>query len=144
MCQFLKPAGIEISEVKLAGQWGEKFIIERLTREWDMRRSSADERQVEEMRQAIGEKLGQIKQWAQEGRYDLMILDEICFCLNRGLAGWEEVVGIIEGRAEHVELVLTGRGAPEKLIDKADLVTEMREVKHPFAQGIPARKGIEY
>ena len=73
-----------------------------------------------------------------------MILDEIIFCLQYKLARWKDISDLIEFRAKTVELVLTGRGADDVLIDKADLVTKMCQVKHPFSRGIPARKGIEY
>jgi cob(I)alamin adenosyltransferase len=76
-------------------------------------------------------------------KYDVIILDEINVTLWFGLLSIEEVLALIEQRPERVELVLTGRRAPEQLIEMADLVTEMREVKHYFQHGVPARDGIE-
>ena len=96
------------------------------------------------MQSAISEKLEQITQIALEGKYDLMILDEMIFCLEKKLACWEDVKRILDERAEHVELLLTGRGADKDLLESADLVTRMEEGKHPYQQGIPARRGIEY
>jgi cob(I)alamin adenosyltransferase len=81
---------------------------------------------------------------AHEKYYDLIILDEIVFCLSKGLAILEDVKELIAHRDQHVELVLTGRGAGQDLIDLADLVTEMRSIKHPYDKGIGARRGIEY
>jgi cob(I)alamin adenosyltransferase len=78
------------------------------------------------------------------GQYDLVILDEINVALWFGLLTLDEVMGLLDVRPEQVELVLTGRYAPPALIERADLVTEMGEVKHYYQQGIPARKGIEY
>lgn len=78
------------------------------------------------------------------GAYDLVILDEINVALYFGLIELEEVLALLEDRPEHVELVLTGRGAPEELLERADYVTEMREVRHPYQRGILARKGIEF
>lgn len=75
--------------------------------------------------------------------YQLVVLDELVVALNFGLVTWAEVSSLIEQKAEGVELVLTGRGASPELIDKADLVTEMREVKHYYAKGVEARRGIE-
>jgi cob(I)alamin adenosyltransferase len=77
------------------------------------------------------------------GHYDIVVLDEINVALWFGLLTLAEVLELVEGRPAHVELVLTGRRAPEELLQRADLVTEMREVKHYYAQGVPARDGIE-
>ncbi len=78
------------------------------------------------------------------GEYDIIILDEINVALALELIKVQDVVDLAKGKPEHVELILTGRNVPQKIIDVADLVTEMREVKHPFKQGVPPRKGIEY
>ncbi|NYT06170.1 MAG: cob(I)yrinic acid a,c-diamide adenosyltransferase, partial [Methanomicrobiales archaeon] len=73
----------------------------------------------------------------------LVVLDEVNVALHYGLFGVDEVTAMLEGRADHVEVVLTGRYAPESLIAVADLVTEMREIKHYFASGVRARAGID-
>lgn len=78
------------------------------------------------------------------GKYDLVILDEINIAMKLGLVSAKEVAGMIENRPEGVELVLTGRDCPAVIQKIADLVTEMREIKHPYRQGILARNGIEY
>ncbi len=78
------------------------------------------------------------------GVTDIVILDEVNNALELGLVSVEAVVALLEERPAHVELVLTGRGAPEEICRRADLVTEMRAVKHPYDGGIAARKGIEY
>jgi len=77
------------------------------------------------------------------GKYDLVILDEVNVASAWKLIRKEDVVSLVKGRPPNVEIVLTGRYAPEEFIDLADLVTEMRLVKHPFQRGIPARAGIE-
>lgn len=77
------------------------------------------------------------------GEYDLVILDELNVALHFELIRWDQIEGIIDAKNEEVELVITGRNAPEKLIERADLVTEMKEIKHYYSQGIMARKGIE-
>ena len=78
------------------------------------------------------------------GKYDLVVLDEInCACFF-GLIEPDDVVQLIKDKPPHVELILTGRNASPKLVKEADLVTEMKKIKHPFDKGIPARKGIEY
>jgi len=76
--------------------------------------------------------------------YDLVILDEINVALNLKLVAMNEVIHLIRNKPEHVELILTGRYAPPEIIEAADLVTEMKEIKHPYTHGIPPRKGIEY
>ena len=80
----------------------------------------------------------------KSGEYDVIILDEANVALSLGLIGLEEVLTLIETRPVHVELVLTGRSAPGEIVQVADLVTEMKEVKHPYQKGVEARRGIEY
>lgn len=82
-------------------------------------------------------------QAATSGDYDLIVLDEINCALRFGLADWQDVQRILEKRAPHTEIVLTGRGAPDKLLARADLITEMKEIKHYYSQGVEARQGIE-
>ncbi len=81
---------------------------------------------------------------ASSGEYDMVIVDEIFPAYNVGLITLEEILGLIEKKADNTELVLTGRGAPEEVIRLSHLVTEMREIKHPYKEGIKARMGIEY
>lgn len=77
------------------------------------------------------------------GEYDLVVLDEMNVALDFGLLDTDEVLRVIENRPDRVEIVLTGRNAPPSIIAAADLVTDMTEVKHPFARGIQAREGID-
>jgi cob(I)alamin adenosyltransferase len=77
------------------------------------------------------------------GRYQVVILDEANVAYSLGLLAEEDLLALADERPETVELVFTGRGAPEKLMEKADLVTEMREIKHYYAKGVKARRGIE-
>ncbi len=78
------------------------------------------------------------------GRYDVAVLDESINAVRLGLITSQELIESLERRPDHVEIVLTGRGMTPDLEEYADLVTEMRLVKHPFDKGIGARKGIEY
>jgi len=84
------------------------------------------------------------KKIVKSGEYDIVILDEVNVAISLRLIKTEEVINLIKEKPEHVELVLTGRYAPKEIIDIADLVTEMKEIKHPFQKGIPPRKGIEF
>lgn len=79
-----------------------------------------------------------------QNNYHLIILDELITACSLGLISQEEVIKLIEAKHSALELVLTGRGGFKKLIDLADLVTDMRAVKHPYQKGVKARKGIEY
>jgi cob(I)alamin adenosyltransferase len=80
----------------------------------------------------------------KSGKYDMVILDEINVAISLRLIKVEEVLELIKNKPEHVELVLTGRYAPKEIVEVADLVTEMKEIKHPYTQGFPPRKGIEF
>ena len=76
--------------------------------------------------------------------YDMVILDEILIALRDGFLKEEEILQLLEKKPESLEIILTGRGATKKIIERADLVTEMKEIKHPFHQGVKKRRGIEY
>ena len=77
------------------------------------------------------------------GAYDVVILDEIFIALYYGLIQTDQVLEALNNRPEQVEVVLTGRYAPDALIERADLVTEMKEIKHYYSQGVLSRKGID-
>ena len=87
--------------------------------------------------------LSEMAQILKSGEYDLVVLDEVNIALYFGLFGLEDLKAALLQRAEQVEVVLTGRYAPQELIDMADLVTEMREIKHYYNKGVEARTGIE-
>ena len=78
------------------------------------------------------------------GAWDLIVLDEINYAVKFGLLGAEEILKLIKIRPPQLHLVFTGRDALPELIDAADLVTEMKLIKHPFQQGIGAQSGIEF
>jgi len=80
----------------------------------------------------------------KSGEYDIVILDEINVALNLKLISLKRVLELIKSKPRHVEIVLTGRYAPNEIIEIADLVTEMREIKHPYNKGCQARRGIEF
>lgn len=79
----------------------------------------------------------------QSGEFDIVILDEYNMALFYELISWEDTDFLLKSRHPEVEVVFTGRGAPQKLIDQADLVTDMQEVKHYYQEGVNARLGIE-
>ena len=121
-----------------------RIRTEALDIDWDMCRSFDDEDKVAQVRAEIARALERIAETAEKRFYDVLILDEIVFCLSKGFAKLEDIKRIIEKRDRRVEIVLTGRGATEELTAMADLVTEMKNIKHPFDNGVTARRGIEY
>jgi len=84
------------------------------------------------------------KEVIQSGKYDMVILDELNIALDFGLIALDEVIEGMKSKPKHLELILTGRYAPREIMELADLVTEMKEIKHPYQKGIQAREGIEY
>lgn len=75
---------------------------------------------------------------------DILIMDEIMGAMSNNLVSEEQMTKLIEAKPENIELILTGRNVPQSIFDRADLITEMREVKHYYTQGVPAREGIEF
>jgi cob(I)alamin adenosyltransferase len=78
------------------------------------------------------------------GDFHLVVLDEVNVAVSLGLVDEDDLLELLDARPEHVEVVLTGRDASQRIVDRADLVTEMRMVKHFYEAGIPARRGIEF
>ena len=91
----------------------------------------------------ISEGFGEARDMVLSGDYDMVVLDEINCAMFVGLINVDEVLDLIKNKPDHTELILTGRCAPDEIIEAADLVTEMREVKHYYNEGVEARKGIE-
>lgn len=90
-----------------------------------------------------GQALEALMDTLKSGNYDVVIADEANVAFACHLISEKDLLDLIDARPSHVELVLTGRGAPDAVIDKADLVTEMKAVKHYYEKGITARDGIE-
>ena len=142
--QFLKPPSLDLGERFALKLGAVRIRVEALDTPWDMLQSFDDEKVLSKTRTAISDALERIAQTAQKRFYDCIILDEIVFCLSKNLAKLEDIKNIIDKKDSRVEIVLTGRGATKELIEIADLVTEMKKIKHPFDKGIPARSGIEF
>ena len=106
-----------------------------------------DRKPFDEHLAAATEALRIAKDKVTSGAYDLIILDELVYAIDYAgvqLVSLEDVVGLVEAKPPRLHLVLTGRDAPQALVDRADLVTDMREVKHPWQQKIPAQAGVDY
>jgi len=84
------------------------------------------------------------KEKMMSGQYELVVFDEINYAINYGMLPAEEVLEALAQRPDAVHVILTGRNAHPKLVEAADLVTEMKEIKHPFEKGILAARGIDY
>ena len=135
MGQFIK--GMAYSELE-AVQWVPRFTIEQFGRDCFIRQApTADDLQI------AAEGLARSQAVLFSGEYDVVILDEINVALYYHLFPEKDVLRLMAEKPSGVELILTGRYAPDSIISKADLVTEMREIKHYYTKGVPARKGIE-
>lgn len=104
----------------------------------------SDPEDMAKQRSLAKKALVEVKGAMTEGSYHMVILDEILYALKYGLVELEQVLELIHIRPGNIHLVLTGRDAPEQIISRADLVTEMKDIKHPFSQGVPAQRGIEF
>jgi cob(I)alamin adenosyltransferase len=104
-----------------------------------VRREEVTDQHVSEAQQG----LARARAAMLSGDYDIIVLDEVNVSIWFGLISTEDVLSFLDQKPEHVEVILTGRRAPQALVDRADLVTEMREVKHYYSDGVLARVGIE-
>jgi len=86
----------------------------------------------------------QARSLIEAGEHRLVVLDEITYPMNWGWIATDEVLAVLRDRPEHVNVILTGRDAPQALVDAADTVTQMRKVKHAYDTGVLAKKGIDY
>lgn len=98
----------------------------------------------EELKNEIGEAFNFCYTAAKEKKCDVLIMDEIMGAISNKLVTEDDVIELINNKDENVEIILTGRNVPEKLAGNANLITEMKDIKHYFNEGVPARKGIEY
>jgi cob(I)alamin adenosyltransferase len=104
---------------------------------WESEDLSKDKRAAEEAWRDA-------KRMILAGEHDIIVLDELTYCVHYAFLALDDLLTTLRERPPHVHVVVTGRNAPEELIALADLVTEMKAIKHPFAQGVPAQKGIDF
>jgi cob(I)alamin adenosyltransferase len=140
-----------IQFIKSDWEYGELKGIARLAPDIEMDVMGAgcigilgDDKPLEEHRSAAGRAMEKAREAIAMARYDIVILDEINIATHMGLITVDEVLQLIAGRPQRTHLVLTGRYADPEVIDAADLVTEMQEIKHPFQKGQVSRRGIDY
>ncbi len=103
-----------------------------------------DNKPIEEHRQAARQAFDTAREAVKSGGYDIVILDEINIATSLKLIPVEDLLTLISEKPKELDLVLTGRSADQKVIEAADLVTEMKEIKHPFRKGKLAKKGIDF
>ncbi len=144
VCQFLKPAGVKSGEMCLVEKFPGQLRWERIENGWPLTKGGPSKEVREKMRAAIAEIWPRIVRALSEREYDLVILDEINYCLSEKLIEFSVLEELLARKHPQVELVLTGRGASKELIKAADLVSEVLDIKHPYRTGTTARKGIEY
>jgi cob(I)alamin adenosyltransferase len=133
--------------IKGGGPYGEHCAAEKLAPLFTIiqtgRPGWVNTKDITEDRLLAQEALDQARKLLKSGDYDLFVCDEINGAVGFGLIDVEQVLDLIRMKPERVELVLTGRNADERVMEAADLVTEMREIKHYYKTGVPARTGIE-
>lgn len=99
--------------------------------------------ELDQLKRDTVEGFEQAKQLSVSEACDILILDEAVWAVNHGYIDLDEMLEFLKNKSDHIEIILTGRNACKDLIKAADLVTEMKKIKHPFDQGVNARMGIE-
>jgi cob(I)alamin adenosyltransferase len=137
----------------IKGEWyyGELSSSKRLEPEFEMIAAGRgfvgiidDDHPIEDHQRAAQEAVALANERLSSGLYDVMILDEINYAIKLNLISVQNVLDIIKKKPKKTTLVLTGNYAPAEIIAVADLVTEMKEIKHPYQLGFKAKKGIDY
>lgn len=136
VAQFLKQG--ECSEIAALKAFGDRMTV----RQYGCGRFVRGMPSKEE-KDSAGHGLNEIRQYVQNGSYDMIIVEEGNVAVSCGLIRESDLLDLMEMKPEGMELVITGRGATERVIQKADLVTEIKDVKHYFKKGVTAQKGIE-
>ena len=121
----------------------ENFKVFRFEKERDFV-WNLSETEICELKKEIQEGYNFIKKIVDENLCDVLIIDEIMGELQNKFITLEDVIYLIENKNDSMEIIMTGRNVPKEIINLANLVTEMKMIKHPFEEGINARKGIEY
>ncbi|UCD38177.1 MAG: cob(I)yrinic acid a,c-diamide adenosyltransferase [Fidelibacterota bacterium] len=141
MVQFIKGTW-KYGEIKSIAQQGEQFELHPLGAGFY---KILDDDQPEEVhRQAAAQAVDLVIDKLQSEVYDMVIADELNVAYDAGLIDETSIRRILDARPKHVHLIVTGRGAPDFLIEAADMVTDMQEVKHPYRKGQKAQPGIDY
>jgi cob(I)alamin adenosyltransferase len=141
--QFIKGAW-KTGETEAVKQLSPYFELVKTGRGFTVERLRDRRITDEQHRQAAQEGIAWVRERLTSGEYQVVILDEILGSIKAGLVSLEQVLDLVAAKPPDLHLVLTGRGAPPELIEIADLVTEMRPIKHPYQAGIMAQRGVEF
>jgi len=140
-----------IQFIKGSWHYGEMTSSKRLEPEFELTAVGKgfvgimdDKSPMEDHKKIAAEALAIAKEKIASEKYNIVILDEINYAVNLGLVKIDDVLKLIQIKPANVNLVLTGNHVKDEIIELADLVTEMREIKHPFKSGIRAKKGIDF
>ena len=137
IAQFLKMG--DYSEIKSLEKFSDLITIEQYGLVDRFVRGKPSPEDIEAGRKG----LERIKSIIEAGKHDVVIIEEGNVAVNYGLFSTQDLLDVIELKPENMEIVITGRDAPPEIIEKADLVTEMKEIKHYYLKGVEARVGIE-
>ena len=137
--QFIKGAW-KYGELEAVKKLGDGIAIEQCGKGFTWRKEAG----IDEHRACAQATFARAEEEILSGKWDLIILDEINYAVKDGLIEEEQVLKLIDSKPDKLHLVLTGRDVLQSIIDKADMVTEMRPIKHHMEKGIKAQKGIEF
>jgi cob(I)alamin adenosyltransferase len=140
MLQFLKGSW-HYGELDAVTAFGDKFVMKQMGRGFV--KVGGAETDPEDVR-LVTEAWNEAKEAIMSGKWDLVILDEINYAIGYGMLDPEVVAHTLQEKPEMVHVILTGRNAHPTIVDLADTVTEMRQVKHAYEKGVEAQRGIEY
>jgi cob(I)alamin adenosyltransferase len=138
MLQFIKGSST-YGELEAVKAFGDKFVLRQMGRGF-VKVGGAEAEDVRLVEAAWAE----AREAINGGEWDMVILDEINYAISYGMLDAAVVAETLRGKPERVHVILTGRSADPRLVELADTVTEMREVKHAYQKGIKAQRGIEY
>ncbi|HEY6333342.1 MAG TPA: cob(I)yrinic acid a,c-diamide adenosyltransferase [Blastocatellia bacterium] len=136
MLQFIKSRTHLYGEHLTAKKWGVEIIPLGDGFTWESKNIDFD-------KQLAAEGWAECKSRIESAEYDVVILDELTYLINYGWLDLNEVLNVLRARDPNMHVIITGRDAPAELIEFADLVSEVKEIKHPFKRGIRAQIGIE-
>jgi cob(I)alamin adenosyltransferase len=140
MLQFLKGSW-HYGELDAVKAFGDNFVMKQMGRGFV--KVGAEKPDPEDVKM-VEDAWSEAEQAIQSGQWDLVILDEINYAISYGMLGPEKVVAALQRKPEMVHVILTGRNAHSTIVEAADTVTEMRQVKHAYEKGVMAQRGIEY
>lgn len=141
MVQFLKSG--KTGELNTIDELGENFEIFRFEKKRGFVWTLTEEEKLE-VKKEVKVAYDFILDVIENCKCDMLIIDEIMGVLKNEFLSVEDVLNLIRKKPKNMELIMTGRNVPEEIVDKANLVTEMKEIKHYYKEGVTARKGVEF